>query len=157
MPVKLVPKGVGRPDFSIEASRVSMPLSPIASGKSFPIYHNSQYELEPGETTVVVPANPDGILFPGQGEKIRLIKMEISTELNSLIGVDLLQIIFDPTRTAVVEVYNYYSKRSYQSISIEQVPYEISYPSAFGYVITNYNPTETITVYVSTIAEIEKI
>jgi len=157
MPVKLIPKGVGRPDFSIEASRVSMPLSPIASGKSFPIYHNSQYELEPEEITVVVPVNPDGLLFPGQGEKFRLIKLEISTEYDSLIGVDLLQIIFDPTRSYVIGVYNYYSKRKRQSLLIEQVPYEFSYPSAFGYVITNYNPTETITVYASIVAEIEKI
>jgi len=153
MPVSVVSRRAGRPDYSQVVEKAAMPL-PAKSivGKTRTIYWSTYSDVSPSSMLLIEPVDTNGNSFPRPNRKLRIKKVVVSIEADTLIGLDLRESSAPYTDWGE---YIFSFERGYQRIEISPEAYTIEYPDKFRLSLVNYDPTNERRFYIFLVASEE--
>jgi len=147
MPVSVVGKRSGRPDYSFTSTFGITP--PMPSG-IYTIYFSDQDDIPAGYERIYVPVDWNARTFPREGRSLRVRTFIVSGDADTLLWAVLIHVprkfwdAYHRGEISLDDMLNnsvyFYRDISYQRIYSDILFYPINYPDVLLYTI--YNPSE---------------
>jgi len=147
MPVSIVGRRAGRPDYSFTSTYGITPPRPSGI---WTVYFTDQDDIEAGHEKIYVVTDWAGNTFPRAGRSLRVRNLIVSGDADTLLWVALIHVAGEDWQAyqrgdiSLDELINrsvyFYRDKSYQRICTDILFYPINYPDLLLYAI--YNPSD---------------
>jgi len=130
MAIKIVGKGVGKPDYSQTVAKTVVPVIETKQAELEVNKWTYTFSANSQTATYLTPADPFGNTFPRKDKALKVMEFVISCDADVLVEVWLLHCYPGGK-------YVFNKERGYQIIKIANDPYEIKYPDYIQFKVVN--------------------
>jgi len=149
VPIRIPGRRAGRPDYSKTST---IPIIPPQPSNVLQIYWNTSDDIGGRHYILYFPQDDEGNYFPRKGKILRIKRLLISTDADTLMSVRCMEASRDDLEKALAgeitpdelidRSYTFMLRMGYQYVEIPPIQYPITHPHIFAFGVLNEDTLE---------------